>query len=184
VELEIYLNDIEAFKNLIQFLPHWKRCPPFIFSSHILGVLYEVRKVYFCGEHVCLALWPGIVWIFGQVFLENNLKLKLNYDRQSVSLCQAPIGTRNQFFFLLEIFFKQLWVCYFVAPSLMRGRVCNLLLLLVLASIVLLVSESRGTNLMLSIPDFQPYSSVMNRDLHVASWTSYIYSELFFRCYN
>jgi hypothetical protein len=47
---------------------------------------------------------------------------------------RRPSGTRDQFFFLLEIFFRQLRVCYFVAPSLARGRVCNLLLLLVLAS--------------------------------------------------
>jgi hypothetical protein len=45
-----------------------------------------------------------------------------------------PSGTRDQFFLLLEIFFRQLRVCYFVAPSLTRGRVSNLLLLLVLAS--------------------------------------------------
>jgi hypothetical protein len=36
-------------------------------------------------------------------------------------------GTRDQFFFLLEIFFRQLRVCYFVAPSLTRGRICNLI---------------------------------------------------------
>jgi hypothetical protein len=47
---------------------------------------------------------------------------------------RLPSGTRDQFFFLLEIFFRQLQVCYFEAPSLTRGRVCNLLLLLVLAS--------------------------------------------------
>jgi hypothetical protein len=40
---------------------------------------------------------------------------------------RGPSGTRNQFFFLLEISFRQLRVCYFVAPSLKRGRVCNLL---------------------------------------------------------
>jgi hypothetical protein len=34
-------------------------------------------------------------------------------------------GTRNQFFFLLEISFRQLQLCYFVAPSLTRGRVCK-----------------------------------------------------------
>jgi hypothetical protein len=45
-------------------------------------------------------------------------------------------GTCNQFFFFLEIFFRQLRICYFVPPSLMRGRVCNLLLLLILASTV------------------------------------------------
>jgi hypothetical protein len=36
-------------------------------------------------------------------------------------------GTRDQFFFLLEISFRQLRLCYFVAPSQTRGRVCNLL---------------------------------------------------------
>jgi hypothetical protein len=54
-------------------------------------------------------------------------------------------GTRVQFLFLLEIFFRQLRVCYFVAPSLTRERVCNLLLLLVLASAVPLVSDSHRT---------------------------------------
>jgi hypothetical protein len=34
-----------------------------------------------------------------------------------------PSGARDQFFFLLEIFFTQLRVCYFVAPSLTSGRV-------------------------------------------------------------
>jgi hypothetical protein len=47
-----------------------------------------------------------------------------------------PSGTRDQFFFRLEIFFRQLRVYYFLAPSLTRGRVCYLLLLLVLASAV------------------------------------------------
>jgi hypothetical protein len=47
-----------------------------------------------------------------------------------------PSGTSDQFFFLLEIFFKQLGVWYFLAPSLTGGRVCNLQLLLVLASAV------------------------------------------------
>jgi hypothetical protein len=40
---------------------------------------------------------------------------------------RCPSGTRVQFFFLLEISFRQLRVRYFVAPSLTRGRVCNLL---------------------------------------------------------
>jgi hypothetical protein len=57
-------------------------------------------------------------------------KSKTHYDRQSV---RRPSGTRDHFFFLLEILFRQLQVRYFVAPSLTRGQVCNLLLL-VLAS--------------------------------------------------
>jgi hypothetical protein len=60
-----------------------------------------------------------------------KLKLKLIYDRQSVGqsvlVSGAHFGTRDQFYFLLEIHFRQLRVCYFVAPSLTRGRVCNLL---------------------------------------------------------
>jgi hypothetical protein len=56
-----------------------------------------------------------------------------------------PSGSRDQFFFLHEICFRQLRVCYFVAPYLMRGRVCNLLLLLVLASTVPFGFQSRGT---------------------------------------
>jgi hypothetical protein len=42
-----------------------------------------------------------------------------------------PSGTSGKFFFVLEMFFRQLRVCYFVAPFLTRGPVCNLLLLLV-----------------------------------------------------
>jgi hypothetical protein len=45
---------------------------------------------------------------------------------------RPPSGTRDQFFFPFDIFFRQLRVCYFVAPSLTRGWVCNLFLLLVL----------------------------------------------------
>jgi hypothetical protein len=61
---------------------------------------------------------------------------------------RPPFGTRDQFFFLLEISFRQLRLCYFVAPSLTKGRVCNLLvqLLLGLARAVTLVSESRRTH--------------------------------------
>jgi hypothetical protein len=47
---------------------------------------------------------------------------------QPVSLgVRRPSGTRDQFFFLLEIPFRHLPFCNFVAPFLTRGRVCNLL---------------------------------------------------------
>jgi hypothetical protein len=57
-------------------------------------------------------------------------------------------GTRDQFFFLLEIFFRQVQVCYFVAPSLTRGWISNLFvhLLLGLARAVTLGSKSRRTH--------------------------------------
>jgi hypothetical protein len=38
---------------------------------------------------------------------------------------RRPSETRDQFFYLLEIFFKTVNVCYVIAPSLTRGRVCN-----------------------------------------------------------
>jgi hypothetical protein len=60
-----------------------------------------------------------------------ELKLKLIYDRQSVGQSVLVPGTHQgpvtNFFSLLEVFFRQLGVCYFVAPSLTRGWVCNLL---------------------------------------------------------
>jgi hypothetical protein len=61
---------------------------------------------------------------------------------------RRPSETRDQFFFLLEISFRQLQLCYFVAPSLTRGRVCNLLvhLLLGLARAVTFGSKSRRTH--------------------------------------
>jgi hypothetical protein len=67
-------------------------------------------------------------------------KSKLYYDRRSVGrsilVSGTHLGGTDQFFFLLEIVFGQVLVCYFVAPFLMRGRFRNILLLLVLASAV------------------------------------------------
>jgi hypothetical protein len=45
---------------------------------------------------------------------------------------RRPSGTCDQFIFLLEIFFRQLRLYYFVAPSQTRGRICNLLVQLLL----------------------------------------------------
>jgi hypothetical protein len=53
---------------------------------------------------------------------------------------RRPSGTRDQFFFLLEFFFQTVAVRYRVSSSLMRGRVCNLLLLLVPTIAVSLLS--------------------------------------------
>jgi hypothetical protein len=44
----------------------------------------------------------------------------------------------------MEIIFRQWGICYYGAPSLTRGRVCNLQLLLSLVGSVFLESESRG----------------------------------------
>jgi hypothetical protein len=67
------------------------------------------------------------------------LKLKLIYDRVCPGV-RCPSGTHDQFFFLLEISFRQL--------QLTRGRVCNLLVQLLLgpARAVTLGSKSRRTH--------------------------------------
>jgi hypothetical protein len=62
--------------------------------------------------------------------LQAGPKSKSHYGRQSVGqsfLVSGPHpGPATKFFFLLEIFLRQLRVSYFVAPSLKRGWVCNL----------------------------------------------------------
>jgi hypothetical protein len=60
--------------------------------------------------------------------LEVEVNLRPTVSRPVCLGVRCPSGTCDQFFFLLEISFRQLRVCYFVAPSLTRGRVCTLLL--------------------------------------------------------
>jgi hypothetical protein len=59
----------------------------------------------------------------------------------SKSWCRAPSGTHDQIFIVVW----QLRSCFCGAPSLTRGRVCLLYMLLVLASAVFLGSESLGS---------------------------------------
>jgi hypothetical protein len=58
--------------------------------------------------------------------VEFEVNLRPTVSRPVCLGVRHPSGTSDQFFFLLEIFFRQLRVCYFVAPSVTRGRVCNL----------------------------------------------------------
>jgi hypothetical protein len=59
--------------------------------------------------------------------VEVEVNLRPTVSRPVCLGVRRPSGTCDQFFFLLEISFRQLRVCYFVAPSLTRGQVCNLL---------------------------------------------------------
>jgi hypothetical protein len=87
------------------------------------------------------------IWIT-KVEVEVEVTLRPTVSRLVCPGVRHPSGTRDQFFFLLEIFFRQLRVCCFVAPSLTRGRVCNLLvhLLLGLARTSTLGSKSHRTH--------------------------------------
>jgi hypothetical protein len=55
--------------------------------------------------------------------IRSQVTLRPTVSRPVLMSGRPPSGTRDRFFFLLDIFFRHLWVCYFVAPSLTRGRV-------------------------------------------------------------
>jgi hypothetical protein len=75
-------------------------------------------------------------------------------DDQSVSKswCRAPSGAHDQILITLW----QLWSCLCEAPTRTRGRFCLLDMLLVLASVVFLESESLGTVSDLRLPFSSP----------------------------
>jgi hypothetical protein len=85
------------------------------------------------------------LFIVKTIQVEVEDKLRPTVSRPVRLGVRHPSGTRDKCFIPLEIFFRQLRVCYFVTPSLTRGWVSNLLLLLVLASAVFLGSEFRET---------------------------------------
>jgi hypothetical protein len=88
--------------------------------------------------------------IYQTAMFQSQSHLKTNSQSDSLSWYQATIRARDQFFFLLEIFFTQLRVSYFLAPSLTRERVCNLLLLLGLTRAVPLGSGGTQDHILLS----------------------------------
>jgi hypothetical protein len=88
---------------------------------------------------------------FQKAFLpevEVEVNLRPTVSRPVCLDVRRPSETSDKFFFLLEISFRQLWLCYFVEPSLTKGRVSNLLvqLLLGLARAVTLESKSRRSH--------------------------------------
>jgi hypothetical protein len=102
------------------------------YSTHSPGSLTEGHS----AQNACkVCLMGRYVWMFHlrNLLMEGagrHMKLKLIYDRQSVGQSVLVpgnhLGPVTNFVSLLEIFFRQLRTCYFVAPSLTRGRVCNL----------------------------------------------------------
>jgi hypothetical protein len=77
-------------------------------------------------------------------------KSKLNYVRrsvgQSVLVSGTPLGPATNYSPSFFIYLLDLQVCWCVAPSLTRGRVCSFHLLLGIASAVFLGSEFHGTH--------------------------------------
>jgi hypothetical protein len=73
--------------------------------------------------------------------LSLSLMLRSTVSRPVCIEIKHPSGAYDQIFITV----RQLRVCWFGAPSLMRGRVCRLQSLLVLVSAVIFGSESRRT---------------------------------------
>jgi hypothetical protein len=96
---------------------------------------FETKPVLSVGD---FPFWQTLqVPFLGVSDFEVEVKLQPTVSRPVCLGVRRPSGTHDQFFFLLDdIFLRQLQVCYFVAPCLTKGWVCNVLLLLVLASAV------------------------------------------------
>jgi hypothetical protein len=112
--------------------------------SQCFLVLVSNFRIPRCWPVLCSALLEYMC-----VFeVEVEVNLRPTVSRPVYLGVRRPSVTCDQFFFLLEISFRQLRVCCFVAPSLTRGRVCNLLvqLLLGLARAVTLGSKSHRTH--------------------------------------
>jgi hypothetical protein len=96
------------------------------------------------------SLWREDGSVVCQSLLLNSSQSHIATDGQSISKswCRVPSGSHDQIFITLW----QLWSSFSGAPSLTRGRLCLLYMLLALASVVLLGSESFGTrgNILLS----------------------------------
>jgi hypothetical protein len=121
----------------LQFPPHFlmawcliKHRYSFAFTSFIRRETLKIKQGHNTLKNIFL-YWKfhlQLMMMMMMMMMMLMLMLMLIYGRQSVCLgVRRPSGTRDQFFFLFEISFRQLWVCYFVAPSLTRKRVCNLL---------------------------------------------------------
>jgi hypothetical protein len=80
--------------------------------------------------------------IFYEALIRDRVTLLLAVYRQSVRLADMSLETHDQYFF-------QLNTCGYspyVTSPLTRGKVCRFQLLLALARVVILTSESRGTH--------------------------------------
>jgi hypothetical protein len=103
-------------------------------NSHCRLIQLLLRKGGGSCEVACwwlaVARWVRFLTSFFLTFdiirYEVEVNLRPTVSRPVCLAVRHPSGTRDQFFFPLEICFGQLRVCYFIALSL-SGPVCNLL---------------------------------------------------------
>jgi hypothetical protein len=92
---------------------HTKKPWLFLLKISLLGGRSKIS-----GMSVRFAL---ILWI-SQVKVKVKVTLRPTVSRPVRLGVRRPSGTRDQFCYLLEIFFETVAVCYVVASSLTRGR--------------------------------------------------------------
>jgi hypothetical protein len=128
-----------------------------VFTSHLLATDFSVslslqikHEVFFAPPYSFLAISsrsPSTAISRTRLLFCTPSRLKSksksHYDWRSVSKswCRAPCGAHDQIFITVWQFRS----CFCGAPSLTRGRVCLLFMLLALANAVFLGSESLGT---------------------------------------
>jgi hypothetical protein len=128
--LKTVSNPITTTEFLYLFFPqfHSKLTSLYLSKQSCIFIL----KSFELPWHVVI-LWPRSKPILKlsstsfRFFEEVEVNLRPAVSRPVCLGVRHPSGTFDRFFFLLEISFRHLRVWYFVAPSLTRGRVCNLL---------------------------------------------------------
>jgi hypothetical protein len=137
------------WREMFQFLPGSFRQKDFSSRYLIFSRQWNCRCV------VALRMWKSLLLRTAfTMYVSKSNTLRLTVSQSvSKSWCWAPFGAHDQIFITVW----QLRPCFCGAPSLTRGGVCLLYMLLVLASAVFLGSESLGTRdhmLLLKIWDF------------------------------
>jgi hypothetical protein len=134
----------------------WQRISTLSSSAQVVAGLLNSHSSSVSIVDSQLHLWPPNYNWTPLTTIRHPWLLLSNWKSQSVSmLCydrrpsrrvspdvKHPSRAQDKTFITV----RQLWVCCCGVPSLTRGRVCRLQLLLVLASAVILGSESRGTH--------------------------------------